>query len=81
LALSRVAALGDLKQRGALGGRDRQPLRLARPLPAGLVGAPNRAVVDRCEDLDVVVLQRAGGLLDERLDRRRAELQAAQVAE
>ncbi|HEX7144705.1 MAG TPA: hypothetical protein VF225_05295 [Gaiellaceae bacterium] len=38
-----VAALGDLKQRGLLGGRDRQPACLSRALPAGLVSAPNGA--------------------------------------
>ena len=80
MALSR-SRRSAIKQRGPLGGRDRQPLRLARALPAGLVGAPNRALVDRCEDLDVGVLQRIAGLLDQCLDRRRAELQAAQIAE
>ena len=62
-----VAAVRELKQRGLLGGRDRQPMRAARPLPAGLISTANRAAVDRGEHLGVGVLQRVGRLLDQRL--------------
>jgi hypothetical protein len=74
-----VAAVGDLKQRRLLGSRDRQPLRLPRALPAGLIGTADRALIDGSEHFDVAVLKRVGCLLDERLDRRRADLKAAQI--
>jgi hypothetical protein len=61
---SRCAAIS--KQRRPVGGRDRQPACLAAMLPACLVGAADRAVIDRGGHLDIGVLQRVGGLLDQR---------------
>jgi hypothetical protein len=69
----------DLKQ-GSIDRRgDRQPAGIAGLAPRGLIRASHRGPVEMLKDPDVRILKRSGGLLDQRLDRRDAEPDSAQV--
>ena len=69
-----ITTNGDLKQRGVNRRSDRQPPRIARLSPRRLIRAPDRGGIEMTQDLHVGILQRRRGLLDQRLDRRDADL-------